>query len=163
MTVTAPVAAPKLSKGEKAAVALVAAREKTLGGLKADLKAAQALTKGNAKLALTTAPKVVAALQKNAGATVENLQQAVAVAQAELDESKAALKTLRANEKAAAQQKARDDKAAAAAKAKAAAEKEKAKAAKAAPKAAAAPAVAAAPAAVAAAPKAAKVAKAKKA
>ena len=104
--------AVKISKAERIAIALVATRDKTLTALKGDLKAAQSLSRGNAKLALATAPKVVANLQKNATATVENLQQAVAVAQAELDDSKNALKTLRSTEKAAAQQKARDEKAA---------------------------------------------------
>jgi hypothetical protein len=105
------VAVVKLSKNETAAVKLVATAAKTLDGLKADLKLAQGVVRTNSKLALTTAPKIVANLQKNAGSTVDTLQQAVLAATAELTDAKAALTLVRSTEKADAAQKAKDAKA----------------------------------------------------
>jgi hypothetical protein len=142
------VAVVKLSKNETAAVKAVANAAKTLDGLKADLKVAQGVVRTNSKLALTTAPKVVANLQKNAGSVVETLQQAVLAATAELTDAKNALTSVRTTEKAEAVQKAKD------AKAK---QREADKAAAVKAKAATAPVVAAAPAKAAKAPKAAAV------
>lgn len=137
----------KVSKNEAAAVRTLATAEKTLTQLKADLKLAQGVVRTNAKLVLTTGPKVVAGLQKNAGAVVESITAAITVATIERDDAKTALNKVRADEKAAAAQKAKDDKAAQKAKEAAAALKLKEQAAKAAAKAAPkakAPAVAAA-------------------